>query len=407
MNDPSASLDSAVPIRRCMPERRRPRPVMLAAALCLLSGLFVLPGIRSAAAQAVPPGATVASQPDGSKEDDEAKDGLKITLNGYLSQAYAISDGNQVSGIPKQGTADYRTAAVQMRVDMTPQDTFSVKLRHERIGESPFQAFQPDVALDWIFYEHKFGDSAVKVGRVKIPFGLFNEVRDVGTLLPFYRAPTDFYGAGSFTTQTIDGALVNHAFNLGGGWRLDGDLYYGNWEFVASESEGVFKSKARNSLGAEMWLETPLPGLRIGVGGMTYTVVKEEAGGTVTTPSKSYHVSVEERLGRLVTHVEYKYRHTADAKINSGYVHLGFLLTDRLTVNGQAERYHTVIAELPDGKDQDDDRALGLNYAFRTDLVLKLEHHWNRGFNTEVPASGLFGPRQKTRYGILSLSTSF
>lgn len=378
------------------------------APLCLLAGLVVLPGVRPAAAQEVPPGAPAAPQPaSGAKGNDEETAGLKITVNGYLSQAYAISDGNQILGIPKQGTADYRTAAVQMRADMTPQDTFSVKLRHERIGESPFQAFQPDVALDWIFYEHKLGDSAIKVGRVKIPFGLFNEVRDVGTLLPFYRPPTDFYGSGSFTTQTIDGALVSHAFNLGRGWRLDGDLYYGNWEFVASESEGVFKSKARNSVGLELGLDTPLPGLRISVGEMSYTVVKEEAGGTVTTPSKSYHASLEERYGRLVAHVEYKYRHTADAKISSGYVHLGLQLTDHLTLNGQAERSHTVIDELPDGVDQDDDRALGVNYAFRGNLVLKLEHHWSRGFNTEVPAGGLFGPRQKTRYGILSLSTSF
>ena len=51
--------------------------------------------------------------------------------------------------------------------------------------ESPFQVFQPDVALDWLFYEHRFADGAVKVGRVKIPFGIYNEVRDVGTLLAY------------------------------------------------------------------------------------------------------------------------------------------------------------------------------------------------------------------------------
>jgi hypothetical protein len=160
-------------------------------------------------------------------------------------------------------------------------------------------------------------------------------------------------------------------------------------------------------VGVELGLETPLPGLRLSIGEMSYTVVKEEAGGNVTTPSKSYHVSLEERYGRLVAHVEYKYRHTADAKVTSGYVHLGLQLTDHLTLNGQAEHYHTVIDELPAGIDQDEDRAVGLSYAFRPDLVLKLEHHWNQGFLTEVPVGSIFGPRQKTRYGILSLSTSF
>src|SRR5258708_6414715 len=135
--------------------RTKPWPVMLAGALCVLSCLFVPVGSRPAAAQQPPVVAPPAAPPDAPKGAEPAE-GPKITINGYLSQAYAISDGNQITGIPKQGTADYRTAAVQIRADMTAQDTFSVKFRHERIGESPFQAFQPDVALDWVFYEHKF-----------------------------------------------------------------------------------------------------------------------------------------------------------------------------------------------------------------------------------------------------------
>ena len=376
------------------------------AACCLIVCILVLLSQR-AAAQGEPP-AVKPSPPEG-KESGQGTDdsaGVKIFLNGYLTQAYAISDGNQILGIPKQGTADYRTAAVQMRADMTPQDTFSVKLRHERIGESPYQAFQPEVALDWLFYQHRFDDSVIRVGRVKIPFGLFNEVRDVGALLPFYRAPADFYGAGSFTTETVDGALVNHSFDFGRGWQLDGDVYFGNWEFVANESEGVFRSKARNTLGVELRLATPLTGLQLSVGGMDFKVVKEEVLQTVTTPSKSYHVSLEESYRRLVARVEYKYRHTADAKIASGYVQMGFRLTDKLTANVQMERFHLVIEELPSGVDQDKDCALGLSYAFRVGLVLKLEHHWNRGFGQEPPSS-IFGPKHDTRYGILSLATSF
>src|SRR5882724_11493390 len=33
-----------------------------------------------------------------------------LVIHGFLSQAYAFSDGNQIIGIPKQGTADYRAA---------------------------------------------------------------------------------------------------------------------------------------------------------------------------------------------------------------------------------------------------------------------------------------------------------
>jgi len=386
-------------------EAGRQTPSVALAAYCL-SVCFLVLLSQGAVAQGEPPAVT-SPAPAGKESGQVASDaGLRILINGYLTQAYAISDGNQIVGIPKQGTADYRTAALQMRVDLTSQDTFSVKLRHERMGQSPFQAFQSDVALDWLFYERRFGASAVRVGRVKIPFGIFNEVRDVGTLLPFYRTPTDFYGTGSFTTATVDGALVSHSFDLGRGWQLDGDAYFGNWEFVASESEGVFKSRARSTLGVELRLGIPHTGLQISAGGMDYEVVKEEALQTVTAPSKSYHVSVEETYRRLLAQVEYKYRHTADAKLVSGYVRLGFRLTDQLTANLQVEHQHTVIQELPQGVEQDLDRALGLSYAFREGLVLKLEHHWNRGLNQEPP-SELSGSKRDTRYGILSLAVSF
>ncbi|HXO20437.1 MAG TPA: hypothetical protein VOA87_11005, partial [Thermoanaerobaculia bacterium] len=185
------------------------------------------------------------------------------------------------------------------------------------------------------------------------------------------------------------------------------DAYFGNWEFVASELEGVFRSKARNTVGVELRLDTPLPGLQISAGEMDYKVVKEEEGGPIVSPSRSYHLSVEGTYRRLVTHVEYKYRHTADAKVDSGYVHVGYRLTDKLTANLQAEGSHVSLQELPQGIDQDMDRALGVSYTLRPGLVLKAEHHWNRGFSAVLPATGLAGPKLKTRYAILSLSTSF
>lgn len=58
-------------------------------------------------------------------------------------------------------------------------------------------AFEPDVKLDWAFYERKLGqDTSIRVGRIPQPMGLLNETRYVGTLLPFYRAPYNFYQEG-------------------------------------------------------------------------------------------------------------------------------------------------------------------------------------------------------------------
>lgn len=125
----------------------------------------------------------------------------KITIHGYLSQAYAISDGNHVVGIPEKGTTDYRTAALQMRVQISPKDIFAVQISHERIGKSRVQTVHDDLELDWMFYEHRFGNSAVKVGRLPIPFGIYNELRDVGGTARRTASSPIFWSTASSSTS--------------------------------------------------------------------------------------------------------------------------------------------------------------------------------------------------------------
>jgi len=47
-------------------------------------------------------------------------------------------------GIPEGGTADYRTAALQLRYVMTPHDQFVWQFSHRRLGTSPITVSEPD-----------------------------------------------------------------------------------------------------------------------------------------------------------------------------------------------------------------------------------------------------------------------
>jgi hypothetical protein len=309
-------------------------------------------------------------------------------------------------GITEDGTMDYRTAALQIRADITDKDAFVVQLSHERLGQSPLMKFQEDVKLDWIFYEHAFGESAVKVGRVQIPFGIYNEVRDVGTILPFFRPSLDFYGEGSFNSETVDGIVLSHTFGPWGSWSLDGDVHYGNFEFVGTDYE-YFRSEVRDSRGIELWLQTPLSGLRIGAGAMSFDVHDTRQPSNVNVPWSVYHVSLTGAFGRFVTNAEYSYWNEGKWDWETLYVHLGYAITDRITVNGQVDTANLTVEDIGFDDEADNDRTLGVNYAFRPDLVLKAEHHWNKGYYSENPLADIFAPPLRTRFWILSLSTSF
>lgn len=351
---------------------------------------------------ALPP-ALLAQEPPAAEDEDT---GTKITFHGYLTQAYARSSDHQFFGINPDGTTDYRTAALQIRADLSPADAFVVQLSHERIGASRIEEIKKDVELDWIFYEHRFGDSSVKVGRVQIPFGIYNEVLDVGTLLPFYRPSPDFYGESVYSSETVDGIVLSRSFPLGGDWALDGDVYYGDCEVIERDfTGGYIRTPVRDTAGAELWLDTPVSGLRVGAGAMTYSIASPIVG---KIHPRFFHVSVAAERERFAIHVEMK--SDTDAGFGSdtrlAYGHLGVNLTGKLTVNVQKDfaDYRT-----PGGpwSRVSDDRALGIDYAFQPNLVLKAEHHWNKsGFWFEdLPTfTTEFLPN---RYWIVSLSTSF
>src|SRR5258705_11186603 len=102
----------------------------------------------------------------------------QITIHGYLTQAYGISDRYPTFGITKEGTADYRRAAVLARYELTSADNFVVQIAHRRLGDSPTMEFEENVKLDMAFYQRRFSNGTkLRVGKVAMPFGVYNEVR--------------------------------------------------------------------------------------------------------------------------------------------------------------------------------------------------------------------------------------
>lgn len=338
-----------------------------------------------------------------------------LTIHGYLTQAYANSSGGQILGIPTDGTTDYRTAALQFRYRMSPQDSFVLQLSHERLGVSPLQALRGDVKMDWIFYQHQLLESLyVKVGKIPIPAGIYNEILDVGTLLPFYRPATQFYGEVAFSAETVDGIDLYHSMSLGNGWELQTDVYAGEWDFVYVVDGVITPVRSKSGLGFQFWLQTPVEGLRVGVGGNRTT----DHGVPIIAPGekqyqKDLHASLDADFERFLVQAEYRKSESRNHVFVDYYGLVGIKLVGKLSVNAMVE---VANLDLPTtvvpGLDFNDiklhkDYAVGLNYKFRPDVVVKLEQHWLKTLNTEDPIVPIFMDPIKASYYIISLSTSF
>lgn len=307
----------------------------------------------------------------------------KLRVNGFFTQAYGTAHDIETLGFPSRGTSDYRNAALLLTYKADGNDTLTLQLSHERLGESDFGAFDDDLELDWAYYEHRFrGETSLKVGRIPIPNGIYNEIRDVGTLLPFYRPPVTLYNDEFFATENVDGVLLSHTFFARAPWRMKVDAYYGSWEVLQIPPSPV---DVEDAGGVQFWLEAPSV-LKLGGGvqrqdmrGLNFAMGPEEQW-------YEWHASLEARFSRLEVRAETRQIDFEIGEQEAFYAQLGFQATEKLTVNAQFEDADLVspqspIMAAPVGRaDLYQDFALGVNYSLRDQLVLKLENHWADGF---------------------------
>lgn len=337
----------------------------------------------------------------------------KFTIHGYLTQGFGETNGEQILGIPESGTTDYRRAAVLLRFTPTAKDALVVQLAHRRLGESPSMAFEPDVKLDWAFYERKLGqDTSIRVGRIPQPMGLLNETRYVGTLLPFYRAPYNFYQEGSFTSETVDGLALRHATSSAKSWSAEISAYAGGFSMIESSDSGIVKPRAENLIGGQLWLNTPVSGLRFGVGAQRFDLHGTAIVSDHEDSWKNYYASGEYVGSKVKLRSEYRKTQIHDASVNfeTYYVYGGVNVTSRLGLHGQ---FDTSKLDIPAGGARFEvakyyeDWTVGTTFAIRPDVVVKGEYHWAESQLLETHVLPLGAPSRPVNYGIVSLSVSF
>ena len=326
----------------------------------------------------------------------------KLSLHGYLSQAWAVSDEHPIFGIPTSGTADYRDVALQFRYDADRNDRAVVQLRHARFGESRRQ--RDDVELDWAFYQHDFSDRlSVKAGRVPLPLGIFNEAGGAGGGSPFFQPPNELY-TRRYSSKTVDGALASISFGDPAGWSVDVDGYAGRWQVDYGRDE---RADAREAWGAQLWVHTPWTGVRVGAGAYRCEV---DPAAAARADYLMLHASVEADLDRWRLASEF-IRGNLDSRgrYRAWYAQAGYQLTHRLSVHARSAvaRTHVPLEGQAVDADLSEDLGLAINFALHPHVLLKLEGHTNDGLLVEDRPFDLQAAPTRTRYLIGSITLTY
>lgn len=306
--------------------------------------------------------------------------GSKLKFHGFLSQAWAKTDGEPFLGITDEGTTDYRNVALQLRYQLAEHQSVVFQLGHERRGSSPREPFRDEVEIDWAFYEARFTSGAVRVGRIPVTLGIYGELRDAGHLLPFYGPPTVIYGETSFASEWVDG--IGFSYNFGGDapFNVELDAFFGEGEiFERSNFGGVKVSSTEDDWGLRAWLNTPVEGLRVGLNHHSFQVPKSlvlRDGEKQTFTYASFDLNRDRYLVRAEFGKGDVLLPFLEADLEIGYLTLGFSPFPRFWVYLQAESREVMLTPkvAPDTKSYES-TGISLTYNISERVVVKAEHN--------------------------------
>jgi hypothetical protein len=341
----------------------------------------------------------------------------QLSMHASLNVGYGKSDNLPVLGIPKEGTVDYRVMTLQFRYQMAEQDAIVVQFLNRRLGSSPLAGVLNDVTTQLAYWQHNEGPVSIKVGRNPLPRGLLNEVRYIGTVLPFFRVPFEISGDAF---DAVDGVVVSSRRDLGEGFSVEGHAHFGaseNRSVRATATElTVRSSRAHNMIGAQGYLDAP-GGVRLGLFSNKYER---------RTPAQSgfrnfvgYSGQIERSYGLVRAEHFRESGESPGADLKSRYVQAIAKVHERVSFAAehirQTQRVFFTDASLNTDINSVKETGAAINVSGPVGSVFKFEHRWRNGYTYDafVAPTALSGstvtvnPSQKTNYWIASLAVSF
>ncbi|MBE0595875.1 MAG: hypothetical protein IH614_01250 [Desulfuromonadales bacterium] len=114
-----------------------------------------------------------------------------VSINGFISQGYIDSEKNDfLAPNSTNGTFQYNEVGLTFNTQITDRLRMGAQILSRDLG----QVGNNEVRLDWGFADYHASDYlGVRLGKVKLPMGLYNEGRDSDFLRPMVFLPQSIY----------------------------------------------------------------------------------------------------------------------------------------------------------------------------------------------------------------------
>ncbi len=257
---------------------------------------------------------------------------LSIDIHAFASQGFILSNGNNyLDSNTTHGNFQFSEVGLNFTKNVTDRLRLGLQLFVQDIG--PTGSY--NATLDWFYVDYRWKDwLGLRVGRVKIPFGLYNEINDIDSARVPILLPQSMYPLenSNYLLAQTGGELYGY-LRLGSAGALDYHAYAGT---IFIDTTTLLSSASAFDLGSFnvpylaggrlMW-ETPLEGLRVGGSAqalrLDVTLVEGGASTAIQVPVVLWVASAEYSAHDLLLAAEYSRWYvkgivSGDAKVRAG-----------------------------------------------------------------------------------------
>lgn len=372
-----------------------------------------------------------------------------LSINGFLSQGYIKSSKNNFLGNSLDGSFQLNEFGLTINSEVTHNLRFGLQLLSRDLGEEG----NNDILIDWAVADYHRQDwFGLRLGKVKLPIGLYNQSRDTDFVRPMVFLPQSIYDENKRTLVVAAvGSSIYGNISFDSKGDLDYQAYYGKVDFredsgqargiknltqMVAKQKGLgavtdFESDNRYVYGGSLVYSPPVEGLRLGVSYFTgqtdFNFKTGAVNGVAKGTNKDFVVlSLEYSRYNWKLSTEYS-EYTGDREVlgkdipdgrsQGAYVQLCYHLFEPIVLSALYDVFYAnkndhngsnfVAQGQPASLGWRKDFGMGIRWNITNQWLVRAEQHWVDGASLQLPIFNPQGVEENWNYFVLKTSFNF
>jgi hypothetical protein len=313
-----------------------------------------------------------------------------VQLHGYGHVGALNTDSNSYLNANNGTTWDYKDLAL----------LFTGKINERSNAWIELFSIEGKNRVDWAFVDYQVANGPLlRLGQIKLPIGLYNEIRDIEFIRPSSLQPFLYQESVDITSEAYRGAglAYDHEFGRGG---LTWDIYGGETvEYDTGEH------KHTGLLGGRVSYQTPVEGLRAMLS--TFAESLTLIATNESSDKHSYIISLDYSPGELDLKTEFGLATAFGKKIETWYVQAAYSLNENWKPYLRYDYITTDVDNSSDPSFYQYATVVGLGYTINANFGLRMETHFNHGYAMPVVADQMSAGTGAINWKLSAISLNF